>query len=163
LGRLRVRLAGPERLHVAAIHAVDDGAEHAGGQARPPARAVAFEPGPAGIPIDPCPELRGGAFARLAAGRRAHVGSFSSRCCGALAVGDLSVHWMDATVPVDGLETALLGETDGVPVSADRVLLPVLAAGGPTLVLASLAEGRHLAVRLARPEAWIDLLDGGPA
>jgi hypothetical protein len=101
--------------------------------------------------------LRRGSLRRLASGRRAHIGIFASGCCATVPTGDVAVHWVDATVPTGDLETVLLGSVDGVPVSADRLLVPVLAAGGPSLVL---GPGRHLAIRLVRPAAWVALADG---
>jgi hypothetical protein len=140
LGSLRVRFAGPERLHAPAVE--------------PP-----FDPGGARPAIRLGPDLARGVLARLAAGRRVHVGTFASRCCAELAIGDLAAHWVDVTVPADSLETLSIGVVERVPVSADRLLFPVLAAGRPMLVLGGPRAG-HLAIRLGRPVVWAGFADG---
>ncbi len=89
-------------------------------------------------------------------------------------MGDLTAGWADrpAAHRDDGADVVsdrtagdrhvALAPIEGVPVVADRRILDVLRTAGPTLRLGGPVFARHLAVRLERPEAWLDFL-GTPA
>jgi hypothetical protein len=99
------------------------------------------------------PSLRA-TLARMASGRVLVIDYFASRRC-SLTVGDLTAGF-SASPP--GPEFAALASIEGVCVLVERRLLPVLRAGGATLVLAGPVFARHLSVRLERPELWLDFL-----
>ncbi len=95
----------------------------------------------------------------LSRGRTLAIGFYTSRCCSSVAVGDLTVAWVDRA-PAPG--SVALAPVEGVPVVADRRLIELLRDAGPTLVLGGPVFARRLALRLERPELWIDFL-GRPA
>jgi hypothetical protein len=100
------------------------------------------------------PSLRG-RLAQLAAGRVLVVDYFASRRC-SLTVGDLTADFSVAP-PGDGF--AALASIESVPVFVEGRLLAVLRDGVGTLGLAGPTFARHLAVRLERPERWLDFLE----
>jgi len=100
------------------------------------------------------PTLRA-TLAGLAAGRILVVDYFASRRC-SVTVGDVTAGF-SATPPGAGF--AALASIEGVPVFVELRLLPVLREGVATLILAGPTFARHLAVRLERPERWLDFLE----
>ena len=100
------------------------------------------------------PELRAG-LARLAEGRVLVIDYFASSRCGTV-VGDLTARFR-RDAPTDGY--ILLANVDGVPILAERRLVPLLKHSGPGLTITSSPFGRHLAVTLDRPEDWLAFLE----
>ena len=96
-----------------------------------------------------------GRLARLAAGRVLTLDYFASRRC-SVTVGDMTA---DFSVAPPGAGFAALARIEGVPVFVERRLLPVLREGIASLSLAGPTFARHLAVRLERPERWLDFLE----
>jgi len=130
--------------------------------------AAPSSPAPAARPGEPiprsvvtiglAPELRG-RLGALGRGRTLAIGFYASRCCTSVAVGDLTVAWVEGAPPPGSVALAPL---EGVPLVTDGRLVELLRAAGPTLVLGGPVFARHLALRLERPELWIDFL-GRPA
>ena len=123
-----------------------------------PSPALAARPG-APIPrsivtIGLAAGLRG-RLAALARGRTLAIGFYASRCCTSVAVGDLTVSWVEGAPPPGSVA---LAPVEGVPLVTDGRLVELLRDGGPTLILGGPVFARHLALRLDRPELWIDFL-----
>ena len=96
-----------------------------------------------------------GDLAGLARGRVLVIDYFASRRC-SVVVGDLTAQF---TKRSPGSGYTELAAIEGVRLFTDLRLLPVLRDGEPTLVIGGPPFARHLAVRLERPERWLDFLD----
>ena len=90
-----------------------------------------------------------------AAGRVLVIDYFASRRC-SVVVGDLTAGFDQSPATRD---YAALASIEGVPVFAERRLLPLLRDAQPSLVEAGPMFARHLAVRLEQPERWLDFLE----
>ena len=99
-------------------------------------------------------ELRG-RLAGLAEGRTLAIGFYASRCGPSVAVGDITVSWLEGAPPPGSVA---LAPVEGVPLVTDERLVEILRDSGPTLLLGGPVFARHLAIRLERPELWIDFL-----
>ncbi|MEA2609595.1 MAG: hypothetical protein QOJ75_1838 [Chloroflexota bacterium] len=97
-----------------------------------------------------------GSLARLATGRVLLVDYFAGRRC-SVVIGDLTADFRDAPTRQGYVELASIA---GVRVFAAERLLAVLGDAGPTLRLAGPPFARHLAIRLDRPERWMEFLEG---
>lgn len=104
------------------------------------------------VGVDPGLRRRLGA---LAGGRVLVIDFFANRRCG-VTIGDLTAGFRDRR---PGLGYVELAPIEGVPVFAEARLLPTLRDASPWLHLGGPLFARHLAVRLDRPERWIDFLD----
>lgn len=93
----------------------------------------------------------------LAGGRPLVIDYFASRH-GGLTVGDITVRFADA--PLEPRYVEIL-PVAGVRILVERHLIGLLADGA-SLVWAPHLIGRHLAIRLARPERWIAFLESHP-
>ena len=93
----------------------------------------------------------------LAGGRPLVIDYFASRH-GGLTVGDITVRFADAELEPHYVEII---PVSGVRVLAERHLIGLLADGA-SLAWAPHLMGRHLAIRLARPERWIAFLESHP-
>jgi len=103
------------------------------------------------------PELRGGRLAALAAGRTLVIGFVTARLsAGGWRIGDLVARWSPGRPSGD---VVALAPIDGVALGADRRLLDLLAAAGPTIRLGGLPFARHPVISLDRPELWLAFLD----
>jgi len=106
------------------------------------------------IAIGVAPQLRG-ELRELAAGRAVIVDYFVSARCG-VAVGDLTA---DFGVEPSVETHARLEDIDGVPVFAERRLLPLLDESGPSIERRRLLFGSAIGLRLDRPERWLAFLE----
>ena len=93
----------------------------------------------------------------LAGGRPLVIDYFASRH-GGLTVGDITVRFADA--PLEPCYVEIL-PVRGVRVLVERHLIGLLADGA-SLAWAPHLLGRHLAIRLTRPERWIAFLESHP-
>jgi hypothetical protein len=100
------------------------------------------------------PDLRR-RLAGLAAGRVLVIDFFASRRCG-VTIGDLTAGFRDRRPGPGYVELAPI---EGIPVFAEARLLPTLRDASSWLHLGGPVFAQHLAVRLDRPERWIDFLD----
>jgi hypothetical protein len=91
----------------------------------------------------------------LAAGRVLVIDYFASRRCG-VTIGDLTAGLRHRRPGAGYVELAPI---EGIPVFAETRLLATLREGSPWLHLGGPVFAQHLAVRLDRPELWIDFLD----
>ena len=80
---------------------------------------------------------------------------FASRRCG-VTIGDLTA---DFRARPPGAGYVELAPIEGIRLFAESRLLPTLRSADPWLHLGGPVFARHLALRLDRPEAWIDFLD----
>jgi len=96
-------------------------------------------------------------LAELAAGRPIVIDHFASRRCGT-TIGDLRVRF-----GADLAETRVVEapRIEGVPVFVEADLVE-LFDGGASLRVVGPSFAPHLAVRLDRPEAWLDFLHSHP-
>ncbi len=106
------------------------------------------------ITIGVAPRLRG-ALRELAAGRAVLVDYFVSARCG-VVVGDLTA---DFGIEPSVATHARLDDIDGVPVFAERRLLPLLDESGPSIERRRLPFGSAIGLRLDRPERWLAFLE----
>ena len=97
------------------------------------------------------------ALPSLADGRPLVIDYFASRH-GGLTVGDITVRFADA--PLEPRYVEIL-PVAGVRILVERQLIGLLADGA-SLAWASHLIGRHLAIRLTRPEGWIAFLESHP-
>lgn len=93
----------------------------------------------------------------LAAGRPVVIDFYTSRHGGFVA-GGLTAGFAKGDLAPRYVEVEPL---EGVPVWVDKRLVSLIA-GGATLRLAGWPFARHLDIRLAHPEAWIEFLERHP-
>jgi hypothetical protein len=106
------------------------------------------------VPVRTASRLRADLPA-LASGRALVIDYFASARCGTV-VGDITADL--GNVPPPGTH-AQLDDVAGVPVYAERRLLPLLEEAGLQLEPRRLPFGRAVRVRLDRPELWLDFLE----
>ncbi len=106
------------------------------------------------ITLTAAPRLRG-KLSRLAQGRSLVIDYFASALCG-VVVGDITADFRPQ--PPSDTHVRLV-ELEGVPVFAERRLVPLLEQTALSLDLRRLPIGRRLLVKLDRPEQWLDFLD----
>ena len=105
-------------------------------------------------PIMASPRLRA-ELPGQARGRAIVIDYFASARCG-LVIGDITARFGPDPRP----ETYVrLSDLEGVPVLAERRLVPLLDESALTLDLSRLPFGSRLRVRLDRPERWLEFLD----
>ena len=97
-----------------------------------------------------------GHLADLAVGRFLVIGFFASRRCGVVS-GDFTVSW-GPKEPTRG--HVALRPVESVPVFVDRRLLDVLRRAEPELWPGGFFSRRTPSIRLARPELWLQFLEG---
>jgi hypothetical protein len=94
-------------------------------------------------------------LAVLASGRALVIDYFAAARCGTV-VGDITADFGD--VPPPGTH-AKLDDVAGVPIYAEKRLLPLLEEAGLQLEPRWLPLGRAVRIRLDRPELWLDFLE----
>jgi len=100
------------------------------------------------------PRLRG-RLPGLAAGRMLVIDNFASARCG-VVVGDITTYFGPLPPPETHAEVA---ERDGIPVLADRRLVPLLEGASIELDLRRLPSLPGLAGGLEPPERWLEFLE----
>jgi hypothetical protein len=95
-------------------------------------------------------------LASRAAGRVLVIDYWASRRCG-VVTGDLTARFSDRDVNGSYVEGAPI---EGVRIVVEERLLDVLEQSQPTLRLTGPTFRRRLGMELARPELWLDFLDG---
>ena len=95
----------------------------------------------------------------LALDRPIVIDHFASRRCG-VTVGDLRVR-IGQPVMTATDELVQLDSVDGVPVLAERDLLPLLATGASLRRTGGL-RGPRVAIDLDHPDAWLAFLESHP-
>jgi hypothetical protein len=100
------------------------------------------------------PKLRG-TMTRRAGGRLLVIDAYRSVRCGS-RIGDTTIDWRHEPPVGDFKE---LESIEGVRVYVQRRLAGLLEDAGATVAPAVMPFSRGLALRLERPELWIDYLD----
>ncbi len=97
-----------------------------------------------------------GQLADLAGGRALVIGYFASRRC-AVVTGGFSVSWSSSR-PSAGF--IALPAVEDVPLYVDRRLLDILRRAEPELRPGGFFRRGTPSIRLARPELWLQFLEG---
>jgi hypothetical protein len=94
-------------------------------------------------------------LSRLARGRAIVIDYFASARCG-LVVGDITASFEPPPPPETHVR---LRDLEGVPVFSERRLVSLLEESAATIDRPLLPIGDGLAVKLERPESWLEFLD----